>query len=94
MSVLETIKLTKPIRSFDKEINNLTFNREPCAGDFAKHGNPVSFNRDQSINVNAASVLRITEACCGLASNSLDAMHPADFMVLQGVVLSFFGAES
>lgn len=91
------IALTKPITAHGEEITELEL-REPTGEDVMSLGYPyliiIGDGDTQAIELRPKVVGRYVSKLAGIPPSSLNTVSPADFNVLTGVVMGFFGVEA
>ena len=85
-----TIKLSKPIKSFGKELNEITL-REPTGKDYREIGCCVIFKADgDSVTFDPVKNAQMIERCAGLAVGTLDQLSYKEVNHIALKMLPFF----
>ena len=91
---METFKLRKPITAHGEETTELTL-RAPTTPDIRTIGMPflIHASGGEAIEIRTEIVARYISKLAGIPMSAVDAIEPADFGELSGVVIGFFGAS-
>lgn len=91
------ITLSKPITAHGEQIAELDL-REPTGEDVMALGYPyliiIGDGDAQAMELRPKVIGRYVSRLAGIPPSALNAMSPADFTALTGVVVGFFGVEA
>lgn len=89
---MSVVKLTRPIKAHGDEIAEITL-REPTGDDVMELGYPFSVGEDGATTIKAKVVGRYVVKLADIPMSSVKQICPADFLVLAGELIVFFGVS-